>query len=1414
MGGICLAWCCGLALAAAEAPVRSDQPNAVTFPTQEAKFVRFVIRASASGSPCVDELEVYGPDGKRNLALAKDGAKATASSCLAGYAKHQIVHLNDGRYGNEYSWIAAGTEEEWAQIELRSVAQISKVVFSRDRNRQYADRMPVHFAVQLSLDGGEFKEVKEVVTTAAPVAVRRRYGSFAGVVPSPPPPPRVTASGEIVSAEAPADLKVPEKDELGFPNLALNPQARPAASSLLPGHAIHQTAHLNDGMAGNEHSWISKEDPSWAEIDLGDVYWVYQVAFASDNSRRYGDRAAAAFSILTAVDYDDKSSASTWSTAYRQTGGSPVHTRQAFRFQPVQARWVRIAVEASARDQVRIDEIEVFGQKDAIPTERIGPILLAKKPALAESGTDMASPRLLRQAFLGEEHAWLKTYGRADLDRRLTETPYREKRYPSYVGEDRLPLGPLSGLPQWDGRLDDSCWNEASRGEVRVARPDDFEQGPLVTTTVWAGRAGDDLVLAIHTNRLLSSHLAVVSSADGRGCGVVVFAKHAKDTNEGLVFNTYEPEGNGAKLKESVPIEGAIDKSLTACELRLPMDWFPECEDQGIRVGLGMGGKHTLPEGRAVNFVFSPLSVAEISPCVDRTFRVRLSAAPGTKAVRLQGAAPGLAEGLTLAPGESTVLSIPAEAGPIGPQYDLTIDDDAGNAYVAHLFRYDPLERTLTLLAEMIDRFEAKGLDVVEERRQLAELLKRHAALLAADVPDPAAERRAFFEARSAKRRLFLKDPDLGPIADILFVKRHAFEPSHNYSVILDSRFRPGGGVYTVHIPRREGRFRPEEATLNRLFDAAGGIARNPMADFDLTKVYFGYRPSEDGYYHVMSMNPDGGKPKQLTFGPFHDYWPCPLPDGGLAFISTRCRARFLCWRPQAAVLFRMDTDGAFAKTIRPLSFANLTEWGPSVMSDGRIIWQRSEYIDKGADYSHTLWSIRPDGSKPELVFGNTVLLPQGYANGREVPGTHEICCTLISHFGDLNGPIALVDTDKGRFNPEAIRAITPEVPWPGYWPREECFRDPFPIARDYFLVSHAPHDRFGLFVIDRYGNRELLSMDDTFGSMCPTVYRKVKPPPVLSDMAGEASEHPEHDGMEDLGEFFLADVYQGLLGSDSPVRPGSIKYLRVVGEVRSNLTQLPDGSYRKDHDPFMHFYAAPVDKVRGPFGWPSYVAKATWGLVPVEADGSARFYAPAGKQLYFQVLDEDFNEVQRMRSVVQVQPGERRSCVGCHDDRRHAPPPREPIALRNPPRRLEPPPWGAGPFSYEQVVQPILDAKCVSCHDAADKQKIDLTGTLDADRIPASYKTLILQGWVHHFDLGYQSGENGKAEPLTFGSVKSKLWPVLDADHYDAKLTEAQMRAIKCWTDLNCPLWPDYQERTKRPAHRQGLVFEGVRKP
>ncbi len=954
---VALVWLGAAAASGAAPDFDPGAPNEVKFPARDAKFVRVVILATSVAQPCIDELEVYGEDGKTNLALARLGAKATASSCLPGFPIHQVPHLNDGLYGNSHSWIAATAGKEWAQIELPAAAKVTKIVFSRDRERAFADRMPLSIEVQVSLDGQKWE--KAAAVKAANMAAR------------------------------------------------LGPQGPYVPAVALP------------------------DPPTW--------------------------------------------------------------------------------------------------------------------------------DGLVRYAFLCERATWL--------------------------------------------RID------------------------------------------------ASDHL-------------------------------------------------------------------------------------------------SPL-------------RVERPASPG------------------------------------------------GEPYWGRIARLDPLERTLVQMEEMVARLAAKGLDVTRERQELAELRRRQKAIPPATDTDEAtdpgetAADALYLDARLAKRRLMFRDPDLEPLGRILFVKRHPYLASHNYSDILDSQFRPGGGVCVLDIPRKDGRLEPAEAKLTTLFDATHGIARDPMADFEAKQVYFAFRPDKspkpgyDVYWHLMVVGADGSGLRQISDGPFHDYYPCPLPDGGLSFISTRCRARFLCWRPQAFVLFRMDADG---QNIRPLSFSNLSEWSPCVMRDGRILWTRSEYLDKGANFGHTLWAIRPDGTHPELIFGNDTT--NCYMNGREVPGSREICSTIISHGGDHNGPLGLIDTDKGPFDPQAITNITPDVR-PHYdmsWPAASCFRDPTPVSRDYYLAAHAPADRWGLYVVDRWGNRELVYLDPDMGSMTPTLLRPVPRPPVLESIRPEAAE-------SEVGQFTVADVYQGL---EPAVERGRVKYIRVCQEVRSVLDQLPDGEFRKDHGPvFQDFYASPIHLVTGPYGWPSYVAKASLGLAPVESDGSASFYAPAGRVLYFEALDADLNEIQRMRSVVQLQPGEQRSCVGCHENRKTSPLTRPSLAMRRAPSKLEEPSWGTEAFSYERVVQPVWDAKCVRCHDAKDKQGFNLAGTLDKERVPASYRTLITGGWVHHFNYAYGERHH-KAAPLTFGTLKSRLWPVLEKGHYDVQLTRDEMHRVKCWTDLNCPLWPDYLYRLDRPGPEPQVTAAG----
>jgi len=286
-------------------------------------------------------------------------------------------------------------------------------------------------------------------------------------------------------------------------------------------------------------------------------------------------------------------------------------------------------------------------------------------------------------------------------------------------------------------------------------------------------------------------------------------------------------------------------------------------------------------------------------------------------------------------------------------------------------------------------------------------------------------------------------------------------------------------------------------------------------------------------------------------------------------------------------------------------------------------------------------------------------------------------------------------------------------------------------------------------------------------------------------------------------GQFSVENVYKGLEGQ---VRPGAAKWLRICEELPTYLRTMPDGTYQADHDPFMKWYASPVDLVSGPFGWPSYIGKGVIGTVPVEKDGSANFTVPSGKVLYFQLLDENHNEIQRMRSVLQMQPGETRSCIGCHESRLLTPTQAylKADAMKKPPSEPVPPPWGSGPFWFEKVVQPVLDKRCVSCHNAAKPNKIDLSDVRDDESIPVSYRNLVRSGTIHYFNYGYQAGVPYKAAPYTFGTAKSRLWEILkDKNHAEVKLSDAESQALKCWTDLNLPLWGDYSFRPERKTVR-----------
>lgn len=131
--------------------------NVERFEPVSAKFVRFTSFATTENNryePCIDELEIFtAGDDSRNVALASFGTKPTSSGNLSNSGQHQLKHINDGRYGNSFSWISNQHGKGWVQLEFPSSQRIDRIEWARDREGKFGDRLAMNYQISVSLDG-------------------------------------------------------------------------------------------------------------------------------------------------------------------------------------------------------------------------------------------------------------------------------------------------------------------------------------------------------------------------------------------------------------------------------------------------------------------------------------------------------------------------------------------------------------------------------------------------------------------------------------------------------------------------------------------------------------------------------------------------------------------------------------------------------------------------------------------------------------------------------------------------------------------------------------------------------------------------------------------------------------------------------------------------------------------------------------------------------------------------------------------------------------------------------------------------------------------------------------------------------------------------------------------------------------
>jgi hypothetical protein len=550
--------------------------------------------------------------------------------------------------------------------------------------------------------------------------------------------------------------------------------------------------------------------------------------------------------------------------------------------------------------------------------------------------------------------------------------------------------------------------------------------------------------------------------------------------------------------------------------------------------------------------------------------------------------------------------------------------------------------------------------------------------------------------------------------------------------------YREGAKLYRLNL--RTGQ-------LTTLYaDPKGGV-RDPQVHYDGRKILFSCRKAGQDQYHLYEIDADGSNLRQLTDGPYDDLEPAYLPDGGIVFISSRCKRWVNCWLTQVAVLHRCNADGS---DIRPLSSNNEQDNTPWPLPDGRILYTRWEYVDRSQVHFHHLWTANPDGTDQAVWFGN---LQPGTTmiDAKPIPGSHKVVASFSPGHGqrEHDGVVTVVDPSAGPDTPAFAKPIS----------KTANFRDPWAFSEDCFLAASGPT----LVLLDTNGvSRRIFKLppEDLRAHLECHEPRPLVARPLEKIFAARV--RPE----QSTGRMLLANILDGR--NMTGVKPGEIKKLLVLETL-----------------PMPIHYTGGMEPIS--YGG-TFTLERILGTVPVEPDGSAYFEVPALRSLFFVALDEHDLSVKRMQSFTTVQPGETLGCVGCHEHRTQAPPysGTELAAVRHPPSKIEPIPDVPQVFDFPRDIQPILDNLCADCHGYEKTARggpragrLILTG----DHGPLFSHSYYMLTIARLFSDGRNQPRSNYA-PRTLGSSASRLLTLLDGTHYGLSATPHQKKMLRLWIE------------------------------
>lgn len=471
----------------------------------------------------------------------------------------------------------------------------------------------------------------------------------------------------------------------------------------------------------------------------------------------------------------------------------------------------------------------------------------------------------------------------------------------------------------------------------------------------------------------------------------------------------------------------------------------------------------------------------------------------------------------------------------------------------------------------------------------------------------------------------------------------------------------------------------------------SGASVSDPCVSWDGERILFSMRAPGESDRNIWEIGADGTGLRRITSGGGHDFDPLYLPDGAIVFTSSRDGEMDEYNHSPSEHLYRCDADGG---NLERISFNQSDDFDPTLLADGRLIYTRWEHF--GTMNRFPLFFSNPDGTGTFHMFGphdRNFFHVQPTPDGRLVA----IESTMVNEDA---GPIVVIKLENGPADPapgadsEYWDVLTADVNPDGAPWAFGAFKYPFPLGGNRYVASYtlpAAEDGdvdYGLytFTLSQSGagtpeDPATLSLDAlsflyndpaTNEYDAQLLWPREKPPVIPSTV----------DPTQTSGVFLAQDVFhRGTQdGQEVPVR----------GE-----TPIPQVAV---------FAARPTQPGEmGDFSANEFEKRAFLGYAPVQADGSFKIEVPADTPISFATLDEQGRGFVVKRTWLYVRPGEVfDKCTGCHEDRAAGglvvtnP---YPLAANLPATNLNLDPADFEVINYVDDIAPIVEAKCVACH-------------------------------------------------------------------------------------------------------------------